>query len=165
MSDKENRIVVNTSPWIALSICGQIPLLKKIYGEVHVPVGVKEEILAGGKQGIGVREIEASSWVRIGRVIDIEKVTLLFELDRGEAEVIILAKEKGIKRVLMDEKVARLQAEVLGLNVIGTLGLLLRAKKSGIISSIKPLVEKMLENGIWIKDEIVEGILRDARED
>jgi len=44
----------------------------------------------------------------------------LFELDRGEAEVIILAKEKGIKQVLMDEKVARLQAEVLGLNVVGT---------------------------------------------
>jgi len=89
----------------------------------------------------------------------------LFELDRGEAEVIILAKEKGIKQVLMDEKVARLQAEVLGLNVTGTLGLLLRAKKKGMISSIKPFITKMLENGIWIKDEIVEGMLRDARED
>ena len=165
MSDKENRIVVNTSPWIALSICGQIPLLKKIYHEVHIPLGVKKEILAGGKQGIGVRELEASSWVKIGKVIDIEKVKLLFELDQGEAEVIILAKEKRIKQVLMDEKVARLQAEVLGLNVTGTLGLLLRAKKKGMISSIKPLVSKMLENGIWIKAEIVEGILIDARED
>ena len=65
----------------------------------------------------------------------------------------------------MDEKVARLQAEVLGLNVTGTLGFLLRAKKRGMISSIKPLIAKMLENGIWIKAEIVEGILIDARED
>ena len=47
----------------------------------------------------------------------------------------------------------------------GTLGVLLRAKKKGMISSIKPLIAKMLENGIWIKAEIVEGILRDARED
>ena len=47
----------------------------------------------------------------------------------------------------------------------GTLGLLLRAKKKGMISSIKPLIAKMLENGIRIKAEIVEGILRDARED
>jgi predicted nucleic acid-binding protein len=165
MSDKENRIVVNTSPWIALSTCGQIPLLKKIYQEVHIPVGVKEEILAGGKRGIGVRELAASSWIKIGKIIDIEKVKLLFELDRGEAEVIILAKEKGINRVLMDEKVARLQAEVLGLDVIGTLGLLLRAKKNAMIPAIKPLIAKMLENDIWIKDEIVEGILRDAKED
>jgi hypothetical protein len=65
----------------------------------------------------------------------------------------------------MDERIARLQAEVLGLKVTGTLGLLLRAKKKGMISSIKPLIAKMLENGIWIKAEIVEGILRDARED
>ena len=165
MSDKENRIVVNTSPWIALSICGQIPLLKKIYNEVYIPFGVKEEILAGGTQSIGVRELKASPWLKIEKVIDIEKVKLLYELEHGEAEVIILAKEKGIKQVLVDEKVARLQAKVLGLNVIGTLGLLLKAKKEGMISSIKPLVAKMLENGIWIKGEIVEGILKDAREE
>jgi len=164
MSNKENRIVVNTSPWIALSICGQIPLLKKIYNEVYIPFGVKEEILAGGKKGIGVRELRESPWLKIEKVFDIEKVNLLYELDQGEAEVIILAKEKGIKQVLLDEKVARLQAKVLRLNVIGTLGLLLKAKKEGMVSNIKPLMAKILENGIWIKGEIVEGILKDAGE-
>jgi predicted nucleic acid-binding protein len=49
--------------------------------------------------------------------------------------------------------------------VIGTLGLLLRAKKNGMIPSVKPLIAKMLDNGIWIKSEIVDGILRDASED
>lgn len=164
MSNKENRIVVNTSPWIALSICGQIPLLKKIYNEVYISFGVKEEILAGGKKGIGVRELRESPWLKIEKVFDIEKVNLLYELDQGEAEVIILAKEKGIKQVLLDEKVARLQAKVLRLNVIGTLGLLLKAKKEGMVSNIKPLMAKILENGIWIKGEIVEGILKDAGE-
>lgn len=164
MSNKENRIVVNTSPWIALSICGQIPLLKKIYNEVYIPFGVKEEILAGGKKGIGVRELRESPWLKIEKVFDIEKVNLLYELDQGEAEVIILAKEKGIKQVLLDEKVARLQAKVPRLNVIGTLGLLLKAKKEGMVSNIKPLMAKILENGIWIKGEIVEGILKDAGE-
>ena len=164
MNNKGNRIVVNTSPWIALSICGQIPLLKKIYNEVYIPFGVKEEILAGGKKGIGVRELRESPWLKIEKVFDIEKVNLLYELDQGEAEVIILAKEKGIKQVLLDEKVARLQAKVLRLNVIGTLGLLLKAKKEGMVSNIKPLMAKILENGIWIKGEIVEGILKDAGE-
>jgi len=158
MNNKGNRVVVNTSPWIALSICGQIPLLKNLYNEVYIPFGVKEEILAGGKKGIGVRELRESPWLKI------EKVNLLYELEQGEAEVIILAKEKGIKQVLLDEKVARLQAKVLGLNVIGTLGLLLKAKKEGMVSNIKPLMAKILENGIWIKGEIVEGILKDAGE-
>lgn len=96
--------------------------------------------------------------------MDIEKVKLLCELEQGEAEVIILAKEKEIDQVLIDEKVARLQAEVLGLNVIGTLGLLLKAKKEGLLPSIRPLITKILNSGIWIKDEIVKGILKDAEE-
>lgn len=65
---------------------------------------------------------------------------------------------------MIDERVARLQAKVLGLDVIGTLGLLLKAKKKGLLLSIKPSITMMLGNGIWIKDEIVNGILKDAGE-
>jgi predicted nucleic acid-binding protein len=86
-------------------------------------------------------------------------------LERGEAEVIVLAKEKGIKHVLIDEKIARQQAGIQELNVIGTLGLLLKAKKKGLLSSIKPLILNIRDNGIWIKDEIVNGILKDAGEE
>jgi len=164
MSGKGKQIVVNTSPWIALSVCGQIPLLKKLYNEVYIPLGVKGEILAGGKQGVGIRELKTNPWLKIEKVVDIEKVKLLYELEQGEAEVIILAKEKGVRQVLIDEKVARLQAKVLGLEVIGTIGLLLKAKKEGILSSIKPLINRILEHNIWIKDEIIRGILKDAGE-
>lgn len=164
MADKEKGIVVNTSPWIALSICGQISLLNKLYNEVYIPYHVKEEIMAGGEEGVGVYELKTCSWIRIERVADVEKVNLLYELEKGEAEVIILAKEKGIKHVLIDERVARLEANVLGLEVIGTIGLLLKAKKKGILYSIKPHITKMLDNGIWIKKEIVKGILKEAGE-
>ena len=138
MNKGEKRIVVNTSPWIALSICGQNHLLKILYDEIYIPVKVKEEILAGGEQGVGVSELKASSWVKVEKVVDVEKVKLLYELEQGEAEVIILAKEKGIKQVMIDEKIARLQAKILVLEVIGTLSLLLKAKKRGILSAIKP---------------------------
>jgi hypothetical protein len=77
-------------------------------------------IMAGGKRGIGIHELEGSPWIKIGKVSDIEKIKLLHELDQGEAEVIILAKEKEINQVLIDERVARIQAKALGLNVIGT---------------------------------------------
>jgi Predicted nucleic acid-binding protein, contains PIN domain len=165
VTGKGKRLVVNTSPWIALSVCGQIPLLEKLYTDVYIPYGVKEEIMAGGKQSIGVNELKASPWVKVGKISDVEKVKLLYELEKGEAEVIILAKEKGIKQVLLDERVARLQARVLGFDVIGTLGLLLKAKKKGLLSSIKPFITNILDNGIWVKDEIVKGILREAGEE
>jgi predicted nucleic acid-binding protein len=163
--NKGKGIVVNTSPWIALSICGQISLLEKLYDDVYIPIGVRDEIMAGGKEGIGVRELLESSWIKIERVFDIEKIKLLYELEQGEAEVIILAREKGINQVLIDEKVARMQAKVLGLNVIGTLGLLLKAKKNGLLPSIKLSIDKILEGGIWIKENIIKGILKDASEE
>lgn len=164
MTDEGKGIVVNTSPWIALSACGQIELLQKLYKDVYIPCHVKEEIMAGGKQVIGVHELETCKWIKIETVSNIEKISLLSELEQGEAEVIILAKEKGIKQVLIDEKVARLHAKVLGLDVIGTLGLLLKAKKKGLIPAIKPSVQKILEHGIWIKEEIVKGILKESGE-
>lgn len=164
MADKIKSVVVNTSPWIALSICGQTSLLNKLYNEVYIPYGVRDEIVAGGKHGIGVKELMTSSWLKIEKVSDIGKLELLYELEQGEAEVIVLAKEKGIKHVLIDEKIAGQQAKIFGLKVIGTPGLLLKAKKKGLLSSIKPLIIKMLDNGIWIKKEIVDGILRDASE-
>jgi uncharacterized protein len=79
-------------------------------------------------------------------VHDKKKLELLYELDKGEAEVIILAKEQNIKKVLIDEKIARQQAKILGLEVIGTLGLLLKAKNKGLLSFIKPLIKKILDN-------------------
>ncbi len=164
MTNTRMGIVVNTSPWIALSTCGQIPLLEKLYTDVYIPYHVKEEIMAGGKDSFGVYELETCKWVKIEKVQDIEKVTLLCELEQGEAEVIILAKEIGIKQVLIDEKVARLQAHVLDLDVIGTLGLLLKAKKKGLLPSIKISITKIMDSGIWIKDQIVQGIIKDAGE-
>ena len=164
MENKGKSIVVNTSPWIALSICGQIPLLKKIYDDIYIPLSVKEELMAGGEQNPGVIDLKSSQWIHIERIIDTEKAKLLYELDQGEAEVIILAQEKGIPYVLIDEKVARLQARILGLKVVGTLGLLLKAKKMGLLPSLRPLIKMMKDNGIWIKDDLAQGILKEAGE-
>lgn len=162
---KSKGIVVNTSPWISLSICGQISLLERLYYIIYIPTGVRDEIMAGGRQSIGIRELEESPWIKIEKISDIEKIKFLHELEQGEAEVIILAKEKGINDVMIDEKIARMQAKVLGINVIGTLGLLLKAKKEGLLSSVKPSIGKLLESGIWVKEEIARGILKDAGEE
>ncbi|MBW1803279.1 MAG: DUF3368 domain-containing protein, partial [Deltaproteobacteria bacterium] len=162
MTHRENGIVVNTSPWIALSICGQIQILEKLYTNVFVSQKVREEIIAGGKDRFGVHEFETCQWLNVQEIHDMEKVKLLYELDQGEAQVIILAKERDVRHVLIDEKVARLQAKILGLEVIGTLGILLKAKRKGLLTSIKASIEMILSNGIWIQDEIVEGILKEA---
>ncbi len=67
MTEGIERIVVNTSTWITLSICGQVSLLERLYTDVYIPARVREEIMAGGKQGIGVKELETSRWLKIER--------------------------------------------------------------------------------------------------
>ncbi|OGF65713.1 MAG: hypothetical protein A2Y62_10400 [Candidatus Fischerbacteria bacterium RBG_13_37_8] len=164
MPGKKSQIIINTSPWIALTLCNQLDILPHMYSIIYMPEAVKREILAGGKLSVGAKELRAKRWVKIAKIKDSNKITLLHELDQGEAEVIILAKEKGIDTVLIDEKIARMQAKILGLNVIGTIGLLLKAKNKGIITSIKPSIEQMMQNGIWIREEIFKGILKSAKE-
>ena len=162
MTPEFSLAVINTSPWISLCLCGQIDLLSKLYKTVMIPLAVRREIEAGGRNQIGVKELEHPNWLKTVGVSDSTKVSLLHELDQGEAEVIILAKENNATEVIIDEKVARMQAKILGLEVVGTLGLLLRAKKYGLISEIGPLIQNILEGGIYIHKNIVEGILREA---
>lgn len=77
MKDRKKKIVVNTSPWISLSLCGQVSVLNKLYTDVYIPLAVKEELLSGGKQKIGVKELDENSWIKIEAVKDIEKVKTL----------------------------------------------------------------------------------------
>lgn len=163
MKGPGKKIAVNASPWITLSICGQVHVLKELYNGVYMPAAVREEILAGERKA-GVKELQESQWIKIETVSDEDKVGLIHELGRGESEVIILAKEMGIKEVLIDDRIARMHAKVQGFSVIGTLGLLLRAKKRGILSELKPSVKRIVSKGIWISDDIVERILREAGE-
>jgi len=161
---KSPSAVMNTSPWISLSLCGQTDLLNSLYENVLIPPAVKEEIIAGGKSQVGVQELESTTWLQIMEIKDSTKISLLHELDRGEAEVIILAKEQRVDEVIIDEKVARMQARVLGLKVVGTPGLLLRAKNRGLIHEIRPSINMILQEGIYIHENVVRGILQEARE-
>ena len=84
-------------------------------------------------------------------------VTLLvndLNLGKGEAEVIGLAKETGMK-VIMDDLKARKAAETLALRLTGTIGILLKAEKSGFIPSAYTKAKELKDRGFYISDEIL----------
>ena len=84
-------------------------------------------------------------------VFDIKaKTALELIIDEGEAEVIVLAQEKHIDLVIIDEDKARKVAKLNGLNVTGTIGVLLDAKKQGKIPQIKHSLDKLLTERIYI---------------
>ncbi len=155
--------MVNTTPIIALSLVGQLDLLKHLYAEVMIPEAVRAEILAGGRRA-GAAELEERTWIQVVPVDDLARAQLLSDLDRGEAEVIALAQERNVGLVLLDERLARRHAERLGLNVTGTLGVLLRAKRAGLISQVGPVARQLQAAGIWIQQDVVQRLLELAGE-
>jgi len=134
MPEPGRLVVVNTTPIIALAVADQFTLLQHLYSQIVIPPAVQAEVIAGGASGVGVRELQAASWVRVMPLQDPRRADLLTDLDRGEAEVLALAQELGAGLVIIDERLAHRHARHLGLPLTGTLGVLLRAKQLQLIT-------------------------------
>ena len=160
------RIVSNTTPLIGLASIGRFDLLRQIFREIYVPQAVYAEAIVKSREEGGAREdILAATWIHTIEVEDQLAVdVLLDELDLGEAEAIVLARELGADWVLMDERKGRNKLRQLGLRKIGTLGILLKAKRAGMLSEIAPEIGRLQEKGFRISPAIVASILQEAGE-
>ena len=164
MPDEARLVVVNTTPIIALSLIGELDLLRILYGQALAPSSVEAEVRAGGRGGIGRTELQEASWLRIVSLQEPSRADLLADLDRGEAEVIALAQELSADLVIIDERLARRHARRLGLTLTGTLGVLLKAKQLGYVKFVAPLIDRMRRDGIRLSDEVVAEVLALAGE-
>lgn len=89
----------------------------------------------------------------------------MLELDQGEAAAIALALECNITRIIIDEADGRATAKALGLQPIGILGILLRAKHEGKLESVKSEMQKLRhEAGFFIAESLFQRILTEAGE-
>ncbi len=97
-------------------------------------------------------------------MLDPGRADLLSDLDRGEAEAIVLAQDLNAELLIMDERLARRHAQRLGLTLTGVLGVLLKAKQQGLVPLVKPLIEQLRQGGIWLSDALVDEALKLAGE-
>ena len=103
----KGRLVSNTGPIIALSAIDHLEILKKIFEEVILPEAVHDEIMQGGKDFAGLGSYRKATWIRVESPATPIEPLLGTLLDKGEASVIQLAREKGADFVLIDERKAR----------------------------------------------------------
>ena len=164
MREQKRTVVTNTTPIIALSLIGKLDLLRDLYGTVLAPSAVYDEVLAGGVGRVGVTELKQAPWMQQKILSDPGRADLLADLDRGEAEAIVLAQELHADILILDERLARRYAQHLGLTITGTLGVLLKAKQRGLILEIQPYIEQLRNGGIRIGEALLERILELANE-
>jgi len=156
------KIVSNTTPIISLASIGKLDLLKKLFREIIIAKAVYDEIKA--KESYGYEEVE-SEFIKVKSIKgEIYRDLLLNQLDIGEAETIILAKEIKADFVIIDENLGCRVAKNSGLIVIRTLSILLKAKENGIIGEIKPLLDDMISKGRWYSKRVYESFLSRAGE-
>ena len=86
-------------------------------------------------------------------------MSLEAKLDPGEAEAIVLALELNADLLIVDERKGRKEATKLGIQITGTLGVLLKAKQIDMISSIKPILDDLINSGFWVSTEIYQQVL------
>ncbi|GAB6058242.1 DUF3368 domain-containing protein [Desulfonatronum parangueonense] len=146
----------NTTPFISLSCIHRLDLLPKIFGTIHVAQAVVDECAEGGK--IVVPLLAELEWVDIVPDTKDVSLTILFELDRGEKQTILLAREYKADIVIVDERLGRNIAEYLGLAVTGTLGVLAKAKQLGHIESFRDTARFMQEQGIHYNTSLIDRI-------
>ena len=145
--------VTNSTCLIGLERIQRLDILPQLFSPIVIPPAVQAEV--------GITE----TWLTVVAVQNQAVVaTLKTQVDDGEAEAIALALESGDVFVILDDLAARRVATQLGLKVIGTVGLLLRAKQQSIISEIKPLLVALNEADFRISAAIVQRALQLAGE-
>lgn len=159
-------VVSNTTPLIGLATIQRFDLLKHVFGEVHIGQAVYDEAVVAGREAGGAkREVSEATWIKTVHITDQLAVdVLLDELDLGEAETIVLAHELGADWVIMDERKGRRKLTQLGLNKIGTVGVLLEAKQRGLIPNLRHDLEQLRQNGFSISQAVIDTILQQAGE-
>lgn len=157
-------LVADTGPLVALGGIGRLELLRTLYDAVLVPNAVHLEVLAGGTRAVGLSDYKRMNWIDVVEVNNIDP-SLLALLDEGEAAVIALARLHGANSVLIDEQKARkIARSIYGLHVLGSVRVLLDAKRQGLLEDVGAALLGMRDNGYHLHENIVRRALSEAGE-
>lgn len=151
-----NSVIANASPLIALEQLDLLHLLKDIFTVVFVPPAVTKEV---------ARTVTLPDWIEEQTLSQtIGPQILSASLGAGESEALSLALESKASLLIIDERPARRLASVLNIPVIGTLGILLKAKSIGLIPELESLLESLLQYDFRISPTLYEQVLKSAGE-
>lgn len=133
-----------------------------------IPTAVADELQRGSENDPRIATTLSQDWIEVRQPRNIPQVESLQQdrnLDRGESEAIALALELNAEGLLIDERLGRIEARRLGLSIVGVLGLLLVAKRRGLVSAVQPIIDDLInEAGFRVSNPLDQEVLRAAGE-
>jgi len=155
-------LIADSSALIALSICQSLDLLEPLFGEVQVPQAVFDEVTIGQK----TESVELARYLK-GKVKSVETSRYVYldgYADAGETEAMILYKQIDADWLLIDDKRGRKVATINEIKTIGSLGVLLTAKKKGLLTAVKPKLDLLAKSNLYLSETLRQAVLDMAEE-
>ena len=150
--------VVNSSPLICLAKAGLLKLLFQSFKQVAVPQEVLDEIMRGADDDRARLFLSSSKKYTVVKSPKFSELLLDWDLGKGETSVLQYASEHEGTMAVLDDAAARKCANVVGLPYCGTLGVLAKCKRMGIVDDLNPCLEALKEGGLWLSGKLSEKI-------
>lgn len=153
-------VLTDASPLIGLARVEGLPWLRMLFGEVSMPVEVRDEVLAGKgfADALAIAAAIDSGWLKV--CAPAPDVPVLPELDEGEAACIRIALSRGGRALLlMDERAGRAVAAEHGLMVAGTAAVIGMAKSRGLTASARAVFSRLHASDFRISAQVIETVL------
>lgn len=153
--------VCDASTLIALARIGKFDLLRQVLGKIYIPEAVFEEVVVKGKEKPGSKETTEAKYIERVAVKDRLAVDLLLSSHGlGEAEAIVLAKEMKADILYLDERKASATAQISGIEVRGTLDIIITAYKMGLLKDIKSVLDELKNKKFWLDNETYDEVIK-----
>ncbi len=157
-------VVADTTPLISLMKVGHLNLVHQLFGEILIPNAVFEELVYNSRFPEESKMIRECSFIKRVDIEDVRAVQLLQRssgLDAGESEAIILSDMTDASLLLMDEVKGRQVARQMGIQLMGTIGMLLVGYQEKKISKeeILDCIEMLKITGRHISNKLYEQLL------
>lgn len=156
------QVVADTSALIALATCKALSLLHDLFDQILVPPAVYEEATVQGK--FDAQALQSFLHDKIEHVDLTELVIAASGLGQGELEAMALYKKLHADRLLVDDARARRVARFNGIEVVGSLGVLLLGKRRGLLSAVRPMVDILRASEIRMSEPLLSKVLEMAGE-
>jgi predicted nucleic acid-binding protein len=155
-----SRRIADASPLILLTKVGRLDLLRLGEVDVTVPDVVAREIGVRGPGDPTVQAIQQAGWLIVVPTPPVPASVRVCNLDEGESGVLAVAVAEPGSEVVLDDRAARRCARALGVPVLGSVGLVLAAKRLGSIPAARPIVEDLRRAGLYLDDAFVAEALK-----
>lgn len=153
------RPAVNASPLIYLARAALLDLLQIAGSRIVVPAPVAADIRRKGSDDPAVKALDQTPWLLVEDALPIPRIIQAWDLGEGESSVLAWAYVHPGTEAILDDLAARRCAATLGIPVRGTLGLVLTAKRRGLIPAARVVLEQLRQSGMYLSDSIMNRAL------